>query len=120
MSQLSVAVVGAGVVGLTTAISLLERGYEVTIVADRFPKCMNVPEDYTSETFDVYESTDVLVSDVAAASFIPHTEKPTSLQVKMLQESAKMFWEHSKLPSTYLKPHRKVVSSPGHCIHHPS
>lgn len=100
---MSIAVVGAGIVGLTTAIALLERGYEVTLIADRYPKCMNVPEDFTSESFDVYESTDVLVSDVAAASFIPHTEKPTPLHRKMLQESANRFWQHSKLQSTHLK-----------------
>lgn len=102
MSKVSVAVVGAGIIGLTTAITLLERGFDVTIVADRFPKCMNVPEDYDSENFDVYESTNVLVSDVAAASFIPHTENPTQTQINMLKESKSIFWEHSNLPSTPL------------------
>lgn len=32
-----VTVVGAGVVGLTTALLLQQRGYDVTIVADHFP-----------------------------------------------------------------------------------
>lgn len=34
-SVCSVVVVGAGVIGLTTAVRLLERGFDVTIVADR-------------------------------------------------------------------------------------
>lgn len=32
-----VTVIGAGVVGLTTALLLQQKGYEVTIIADHFP-----------------------------------------------------------------------------------
>lgn len=51
-SALPIAVIGAGVIGLTSAIRLLERGYAVTIFAREFP-----PQT---------------TSDVAAAYWAPH------------------------------------------------
>lgn len=100
MAEVCVAVLGAGIIGLTTAITLLERGYDVTVVAATFPKCMNVPEDFESENFDVYESPDALVSDVAGASFIPHVTNPSPRQIEMLKYSAQVFSTHSRTPCT--------------------
>jgi glycine/D-amino acid oxidase-like deaminating enzyme len=39
-------VIGAGVVGLTTALLLQQRGYDVTIVAEHFPGDKSI--EYTS------------------------------------------------------------------------
>lgn len=100
MTSLNVGVVGAGIIGLTTALSLLDRGHEVTIITDRYPRCMNVPEDFDSEAFDVIESSDVLVSDVACASFIPHVHNPSDLQLQWLLASSKQFWAHSEQQGT--------------------
>lgn len=44
--QSRVVVLGAGVVGLTTAIALLESGFHVTIVAEHLPGSFH--PDYTS------------------------------------------------------------------------
>lgn len=43
-----IVVVGAGVIGLTCAWILSEKGYKVTIVANRFPSTFNDDIDYTS------------------------------------------------------------------------
>jgi glycine/D-amino acid oxidase-like deaminating enzyme len=42
----SVVVIGAGVIGLTTALLLQKKGYQVTIVAKYVPGDMNI--EYTS------------------------------------------------------------------------
>ncbi|RKP04717.1 hypothetical protein THASP1DRAFT_33480 [Thamnocephalis sphaerospora] len=46
MTQLNIVVIGAGVVGLTTALQLLRRGHRVSVIAEHLPGEMH--PDYTS------------------------------------------------------------------------
>jgi glycine/D-amino acid oxidase-like deaminating enzyme len=80
-----VLVIGSGVIGLTTAITLLQDGHVVTIWTEKLSRNTTV----TSATD--YAPEDLIVSDVAAASFIPHTKQPNEREVSWLAISSKMF-----------------------------
>lgn len=47
MSNKQIRVIGAGVIGLTTALLLQKKGYHVTIISDHFPTDKRSPY-YTS------------------------------------------------------------------------
>lgn len=62
-------VIGAGVVGLTTALLLQSKGYEVTVIADYFPG--DTSHDYTSPFAGARWKTLAPNSDLRLQSKIP-------------------------------------------------
>lgn len=71
-----VVVVGAGIVGLTTAVALIEKGYQVVVTADRF----------SPET----------TSDVAAAVWYPYSVSPRSLALDWSRTSFLRFRDEAR------------------------
>lgn len=76
--QKPIAVIGAGIIGLTTAYELILRGYEVTIYSDQF-----------SSFSDQGESDHKMTSDVAGGqwtpSFVNNGNNPTALAEGLLR-----------------------------------
>ncbi|KAJ7722839.1 D-aspartate oxidase [Mycena metata] len=81
--QKQITVIGAGVIGLTTAIKLQEKGYEVTIVAEIWPTDSERPSaNYTSHWAGGHHCT--------------AAESEDRRQQKMDTETFKVFWEMSE------------------------
>ncbi|KAJ7615355.1 hypothetical protein FB45DRAFT_935477 [Roridomyces roridus] len=76
-----ITVIGAGVIGLTTAIKLQEMGYRVTIVAEFLPTDEPSPAQYTSHWAGGHHCT---------------AAPDNSRQQKMDMETFRVFWEMSK------------------------
>jgi glycine/D-amino acid oxidase-like deaminating enzyme len=68
-------VLGSGVVGLCTALVLLERGYKVKIVASEFPKANSYDPDTK------YATQPLVTSQVAAGFIVPFSQKIIAGQV---------------------------------------
>jgi D-amino-acid oxidase len=88
--NVQIAVVGAGVIGLCTALTIMESlNAHVTLMADHFPDSMH--------------GEPLLVSQVAAASFIPHSILPDDREMKWLRVSAKRYMELSHVDGSGVK-----------------